>query len=325
MRLRVRPPELPGEAEQRRALNKQWDENVRRMRAIDRFANDPAARARATAQRLLEEEARVLASIDATTTEGERARLTAHAAEIRRMADMELKEAQMSVNRDKPKAIRKEFRERFSALAARFKESQSERYPVEFRQTEGAAIQREMRVLEAGLQNDMIVWRHGQQVEAERLRQLDPPLDAAGETRRLRETMEVEALTKQYPGKVQMQNFVLPAARAAIAAGNIAKARVHYSAAQRLGVFDGTIERDISAALDMADPNRRSAVEIEVATADELELSRRAVADAKVRHQIGSLQEQTAASTVVKLADFKRQQEAAVQLRESGIELPPVD
>lgn len=96
MSFRVKPPVLEGEAERRAELERQWAASARVNREVDRFARNPAARSQATAQRLLEEEARVLASIDASTSPGEGARLTAQAAEIRRMAETELQEARLN-------------------------------------------------------------------------------------------------------------------------------------------------------------------------------------------------------------------------------------
>ena len=75
--------------------------------------------------------------------------------------------------------------------------------------------------------------------------------------------------------------------------------------------------------LDRVVPHRRQAVEIEVAAQDEFELSRKDIADQKVLHKVGDLQEQARQSTVAKMAAFKRQREAAFLLQENGIELPP--
>ena len=69
-------------------------------------------------------------------------------------------------------------------------------------------------------------------------------------------------------------------------------------------------------------PHRRQAIEIEIAAQDEFELARRDVAEAKVVHKLGNLQEQARQSTRLKMADYKRQQEAEVLKQELGIELP---
>jgi hypothetical protein len=232
---------------------------------------------------------------------------------------------EVEVMRDKAKALRKEFKAKFAMLAGKYSASQDDRYPQEYRDREGAAILREMNILEATLSRDLILWSHGQKVEAARLRQIEPELDAAGETRKLREALEVDQLAKTYPSKTQAKNFLLPIAREALQAGNLAKARKHFAAAQQVGAFDGELERGINAALDMADPNRRKAVEVEVAAADELELGRRDVAAQRVLHQIGTQQELARASTVQKMADFKRKREAEFLLQESGIELGAAD
>ncbi len=189
----------------------------------------------------------------------------------------------------------------------------------------GSAIIHELRLLEAQFNNDLLVWGHGQRVEAARLRQVEPALDAAGETRKLREALQVDQLARLYPTKTQASNFLLPIARDALAAGNLAKAQVHFAAAQQVGAYDGELERGLNAARDLADPNRRKASEIEVATADELELGRRDIAAQRLLHSIGTAQDLVRASTTVKMADFKREREAEILLRESGIELGAAD
>lgn len=325
MGYRVRPPELPGDAEGRERLRHQEQRRRTAWAEQRRMDSIRGERQRLAAIRLLEAEAVVLARLGVTTNEAQRAWLETQAADLRRYANEEMKEAESGMSRDRARDLRKAFREKFQKVAACYQEAQSDKYPEDFRRRETETALREMRMLEAQFQNDVIVWPHGQQVEAARLRHAEPTLDAAGEMRRLRETMEVEALTKRFPSKVQMQNFALPIARQALAAGNVGKARVHNEAAQRLGAFDGSIERGINSALDRDEPNRRKAIEIEVEAADELELSRRAIAEARVLHKINSPQEQAAASTAVKMADFKRQQEAVVLREESGIELSSTD
>lgn len=130
----------------------------------------------------------------------------------------------------KAKAIRETFRKQFRDLASQFHESQSEQYPQAYRDTEGARIKQEMRRLEAQFQNDMIVWSHRQRVEVARLRAVDPPGDAATETRRLREQMEAGSLAEQFPSPVQARNMLVPEARRYLNAGNMNRAQVQATA-----------------------------------------------------------------------------------------------
>lgn len=53
--------------------------------------------------------------------------------------------------------MRKAFRQQYAAVAARYAESQSERYPIEYRQREGAAILKELNLLEAAHSRDMLL------------------------------------------------------------------------------------------------------------------------------------------------------------------------
>ncbi len=226
------------------------------------------------------------------------------------------------MSRDKARAMRKTFREQFAAIAARYNQSQSDRYPVEFRQREGAAILKELSVLDATLSRDMLVWHHGQKTEAARLRASDPVSDPAVEMRRLREQMEANALAEQYPARAQARNILLPEAWRLLEAGNLDGAQKYLAAAKKVGVEDGRLDLAIADRLDVTVPHRRQAVEIEVMAQDEFELSRRDVAAARLNHQIGTPQELVRASNSVQMADYKRQREAPVLARELGIELP---
>lgn len=226
------------------------------------------------------------------------------------------------MSRSKARALRKEFREKFLRLAMRYNESQSEQYPQEFRQSEGAAIRKEINALEATLSREMLLWHYGEKTEASRLRSSDPIGDPATETRRLREQMEAASLAEQYPSATQARNILVPEARRLIETGNLERAEVYLAAARKHGVEDGHSQHEINRIYDRTVPHRKRAVEVEVAAADELELSRRDIAAMRLEHQIGSSSELVRASTFLKMADYKRQQEAAVLERDHGIALP---
>lgn len=322
---RPRTPRV-AEAEQRA-----YEERVRARVAWEsaqeqaRIDAVPGQRARLTALLLCAEERTVRARIEAATDAGERARLTERADEFRRMADQHKEEGERQMNSTKGRELRKTFREQFGALAARYKESQSDRYPEDFRQREGATILREMSLAETNLNREMLLWHRSQQIEAARLKHLDPPLDAAGETRRLREQMEVGELAEQHPTKIEAKKFLLPRAREALNAGNVDRARVFYEAAKRREAHDAALEREIEATLDRVVPHRQQAVSLAVLAADQFELARKDVAQMRVTYEIGTPQELARASTAVQMADFKRQREAVFLREESGIELPPAD
>ena len=250
----------------------------------------------------------------------------------RQMADLsaERRHVQQSVHRtqeigmsrDKARAMRKTFREHYAAVAARYADSQSERYPIDYRQREGAAILKELNLLEAGHSRDMLLWHHGQRVEAARLRATDPVSDPATETRRLRQQMEADALADRYATRIEAQNHLLPEAWRLLNAGNIDRAQMYAAAARKRGAEDGNLDREVNRLLDSTVPHRRQAVEVEVMAADELELSRRDVAAQRLAHGIGTPVELVRASNAVKMADYKRQREAPVLKQELGIELP---
>ncbi len=227
------------------------------------------------------------------------------------------------MTRDRARALRKDFRARSATIAQQYHASQLDQYPPEYRAREGERILREYRFAEATLASEMQKWNYAQQVEAARLRHLEPMGDTATETRRLRERMEIAELTEQYrDNKVQASNTLIPQAREYLANGNLDRARVLFEAAKNVGAHDGSLEAAIERALDASVPHRRKAVEIAVAAQDEFELSRRDIAAARLAHRIGTQQELVRAGTAVQMADYKRRQEAPVLAREFGIELP---
>ena len=134
--------------------------------------------------------------------------------------------------------------------------------------------------------------------------------------------MEANALAERCPTKIEAQNHLLPEAWRLLNAGNIDRAEMYAAAARKRGAEDGTFDREVNRLLDSTLPHRRQAVEVEVMAADELELSRRDVAAQRLAHKIGTPVELVRASNTVKLADYKRQQEAPVLKQELGIELP---
>jgi hypothetical protein len=97
-----------------------------------------------------------------------------------------------------------------------------------------------------------------------------------------------------YPAPAQARNILLPQAQEFLTAGNVAKARVYFEAAKKIGVH----------------------------AQDESQLSKRDVAQRTLMHKIGSSQDIIRASTAVKMHDYKRQREAPVLARELGTELP---
>jgi vacuolar-type H+-ATPase subunit H len=231
-------------------------------------------------------------------------------------------EQEVKVSRDKARTLRKEFREKFAAIAQRYTESQLDKYPIEFRQREGAAILKELDALDAALSRGMLLWHYGQKVEAARLRATDPIGDAAAETRRLRERMEADALAEQYPSRAQARNLLLPEAERLMNAGNLDAAQVYLAAARKVGGDTSRLDLAVNRLLDRTVPHRRQAVEIEVMAADEMELARRDAAAQRLAYKVGSPTDLVRASNTVQMADYKRRQEAPILKQELGIELP---
>jgi hypothetical protein len=209
----------------------------------------------------------------------------------------------------KAKELRETFRKRFRDLANEYHETQSDRYPQEFRDREGARVKQAMRHLEAQFQNDLILWQHSQRVEVAKLRASDPPADTATEMRRLREQIEVSALVEQYPSAVQGRNILLPEAWRLLSGGNAERAQVYVAAAQRVGAHDGRAEQEINRLLDATVPHRKKAVELDLSISREVELARIDLAEAKVEGRVGTPQELSSASTAAKVAAYQLRRE----------------
>ena len=144
----------------------------------------------------------------------------------------------------------------------------------------------------------MLLWHHGQRVEAARLRASDPVGDPATETRRLREQMEADALADRYATRIEAQNHLLPEAWRLLNAGNLDRAQMYAGgSAEASAPRTATFDREVNRLLDATVPHRRQAVEIEVMAADELELSRRDVAASRLAHKIGTPVELSAPRT----------------------------
>jgi hypothetical protein len=248
--------------------------------------------------------------------------MTALGVERRKVQREVLREQEVRMSRQKARELRKTFREQYAATAARYRESQRDVYPQEFREREGASILKELSLIEASHSRDMLLWHHAQRVEAARLRAADPVGDPAQETRRLREQMEVSALAERYPSHVEARNHLLPEAWRRLNAGNVGGAQVYAEAARKRGVEDGNLDHEINRVLDNIVPHRKQAVEIEVTAADELELSRRDIAAAHRDHKIGTPVELVRADNAVQMADYKRRLEAPRIKQELGVELP---
>jgi hypothetical protein len=299
-----------------RALREQWARSARQNRSAARFARDPSERARAIAQRLLEEEARVLASIDATTTEGERARLTAHAADLRRMATEQQQEAQVSGMKDKGKEIRERMKKRLSEVAQRMalvKASEDEQYPPEFqvkRQEQRSLLTREWQAIESQAYGELQQWADESSHAAEALYASDPLGDAASESRRTSRNLEIAALAGPLIGQPQtmVRNHLLPEARRFLALGNTERAEVFLQAAKRAGVVDSRLEQALSDALDDTVPHRKQALAQLRDVQDERDSFDLDRYSARIAHGVGSSSEQVRNSTALKLAQWRQRE-----------------
>jgi hypothetical protein len=287
---------------------RKWRERER-LRAI---AAQPGGRGYLTRALLLDRERQVRASIVATTDDGERARLTANADELHRLADMAEHEAKEYDAMRTAQQIIENTQKRLREIAQRFalvrEEDDSTVPPGDraWRAQRRAELRGEWRRVENQAYAEATQWR-----EAERQRNLalyhsDPVGDPAAETRRLREEQETASLAAQFIGQhTAARNRLLPEGREMLAAGNVDRARVILNAAKRVGVEDAQLEHAIKTTLDQTLPHRKQALEglarVDKAV-DDLRLS---IVTERVTARVGTQSQQASDSAYRKMLEWR--------------------
>lgn len=217
--------------------------------------------------------------------------------------------------RDKAKAIREQMRKQLAEVARRLDEVRAEddeQFPVEFqvkRSAQRGELRREWKRIESAAQADMNAWAQEAQRSAQALYHTEPVVDAAAESRRVSEQMEIAALATPYIGQPTMvRNKLLPEARRYIALGVLDKARIHIEAARRAGVEDGRLDHALAAALDETVPHRKQAREHMRSVADEQDLFANDMYSTRLAHRFGTPSEQVQASTMTKMIEYRRRE-----------------
>ena len=295
MRWKVRPPVLPGEVEERARAHKQSQEDAEARRERDAIAAQPGGVASLRASMFLSRERQVLARALVATNEGERQSLLANAADLRRFADEQIKEAQHTAMTTTAKEIRRRMQQRLGAVAqkmALIPAKEDEQFPPEFqvkRQEQRAELIREWTQIESQEHAAINAWADEERARADALYYADPVLDAAHESRRTADALEITGLAQQYVGRTtQARNLLLPQARQAIARGDLSRAHVVIEAAKRVGVIDDRLEQALTAAEDVTIPARREALAMVETVQVERDLFDYARYSQRIAHGVGN-------------------------------------
>lgn len=212
------------------------------------------------------------------------------------------------MTRDKARELRQAFEKKYATLARELNTSQDEKFPKEYRDREKERLTQQLAMVESQYRRQMLIWGHAERTRAAVLRNSDPVQDAATETRRLRQQMEINALAEQFKGRTLARNYLLPEARRFIELGLWDKAGVYLEAAIKNGAHDGRAVKELNAIKDEQIPERKRAIAIEQAVAEETRDMFLSIDTLKVDNKIGSRQEQVRASTGRKLREWQKRE-----------------
>jgi hypothetical protein len=210
--------------------------------------------------------------------------------------------------------IRAKMRKRLAGVAMRLAEVQAkddERFPPEYqlkRQLMRAELVREWQSIEGQGVAEMESWSGQAIAEAQRIYHSDPLGDAAAESRRVSENLEIAALAAPLigQGRTMISNSLLPEARRFLALNLPDKARIYLEAAKRAGVTDSRLDQALSDTYDRTVPHRKRAR----ALMDEQQLQRDLFDNDRVSLRLAhSVGDQVRASTEAKLLAARRGQD----------------
>ncbi len=225
---------------------------------------------------------------------------------------------------DEAKKIRERMRKQLAEVAQRMsavREADDEQFPAEFQAKRSAqrdALRQEWKSIENRAAADMQQWAADASRTAQALYETEPIGDAAQESRRVAENLEIAALATPFIGNQTMaRNRLLPEVRRYIALGVLDKARVHLEAARRAGVEDGRLDQALTIALDQTIPNRKEARSQMSVIQDEGDLFKNDMYSARLVHRVGTNRELVGASTMTKMIEYRRR-EGLVPVSGSG-------
>jgi hypothetical protein len=209
------------------------------------------------------------------------------------------------------KQTRAAMRKRLAQIAMRINAihpRDDEKFPAEHqvtRQRERAALVREWTQVESQYAAEMAAWHETQRNTAARKRSEDPILDAAHESRRVSENLEIAGLAQPLigAGRTQIKRSLHDEAKRFLALDMPDKARIYLEAAKRAGYEDPTLAQAYEDALDRTVPARREARAIETAAQDQMDLFDNDRYSMRLVHGVG---DQVRASTAAKMLAARR-------------------
>lgn len=207
--------------------------------------------------------------------------------------------------------IRARMRKRLAAVAmklAMIKADEDEKYPEEHRRTrekQRSELFREWNTIESQGIAELREWQKQANEEAQRIYHSDPIGDAASESRRVSENLEIARLAEPLigSGRTMIDNHLLTEARRFLALDLPDKARLYVEAARRAGHDDSTIRNAVEAAYDRSIPHRKRARDLMNEAEVQSDLIENDRFSLRLVHGVG---DQVQASTAAKLLAARR-------------------
>lgn len=157
-------------------------------------------------------------------------------------------------------------------------------------------------------------WVESNWALAQTLYDSDPIGDAATESRRVADELQIVNLAAPLIGSPQAaRNRLLPEARRLLASNTPDRARVYIEAARRAGVEDGRLDRALIDAFDRTVPHRKQAKEQMDEIVLQRDLMRNDVYSERLINKVGTTAERAAISANLKMRTFMQEQRGAAQ------------
>ncbi len=209
------------------------------------------------------------------------------------------------------KQTRAAMRKELKGIALRLnaiREQDDDKFPVHHqaeRQRERGALIRQWMLIESRYQGEMAAWHETQRNTAARKRAEDPILDAARESRRVSENLEIAGLAQPLigAGRTQIKRTLHDEAKRFLALDMPDRARIYLEAAKRAGYEDPALTAAYEDTLDRTVPARREARAIETAAQDQMDLFDNDRYAMRIVHNVG---DQVRANTAAKLLAWRR-------------------
>lgn len=286
----------------------------------------PGGMALLRAWRLRDGEGAVRAELATTTDPSRRVLLEAQANELHRLAGIEEQEGRALIMKNEGTRIRSEMRHRLANIAGRLalvKEADDPQYPEDHRLTrrqQREVLIREWKTVEERGFGELRQWAETARAEATALYESEPIGDAAAESRRVANELEIARIAAPLIGQsgTLIKNRLLGEARRYLALNMPDKARIQLEAARRAGVEDGRLDQALSEAYDRTVPTRKQGREQLQAIQDEQDLYDVDRYNLRIAHNVGDAVRN---SNAAKLLAYQRGQGTPAGLMTTAVEV----